>query len=456
MGMINNHQVQAIIGMKTWPEAAIVADLGRKAQVPVLSFADSIPLSASDRWPFLIPLAHNRCTEMRAIAAIVGSWRWRRVTVIHEEVDYVSRDINSCLAEALQEVGSEIDYRLNLPPLSSSLPYELEKIKSRQCRVFIVHTSIELATRLFAEAKRMGMMESEYVWITTDSITSLLDFVDSSVISSMQGVLGVKNYFPPTSERFPDLQRRFRQRFRLEYPQEENPEPGIFALKAYDAVWAVAKAMERMSSNASHNHPSSYHPEETEISTDPEIKLKVSAEGQKLLETILSSDFEGLTGEFRFNGGQLNPPKVLQVVNVVGKSYREMGFWSQESGFCDAENRSRRVSMEMLGQIFWPGGSWTVPKGWAPPINGSLLRIGVPAKSAFREFVNVSCFPHTNVPNVTGFSIDVFKAVVGHLPYSLPYKFIPYNGTYDSLIEQVKLKVSNCFNSPCNFNNTSN
>ncbi|KAM1012682.1 hypothetical protein ACFX2C_042905 [Malus domestica] len=53
----------------------------------------------------------------------------------------------------------------------------------------------------------------------------------------------------------------------------------------------------------------------------------------------------------------------------------------------------------------------------------------------------------TDTTEITGFSIDVFKAVLGVLPYDLPYEFIPYEnpdgtsaGSYNDLLSQVHLK----------------
>jgi ionotropic glutamate receptor len=62
--------------------------------------------------------------------------------------------------------------------------------------------------------------------------------------------------------------------------------------------------------------------------------------------------------------------------------------------------------------------------------------------------VKVTRDPSSNTKTVTGYSIDVFDAVVKALPYALPYEYIPFAkpdgepaGTYNDLIYQVYLKV---------------
>ena len=70
------------------------------------------------------------------------------------------------------------------------------------------------------------------------------------------------------------------------------------------------------------------------------------------------------------------------------------------------------------------------------------MKIGVPPKSGFPEFLSVA-FDSSNQSKVTGFCIDVFNAVLSRLHHALPYDLIPYsNDDYDDLVYQVYLKVS--------------
>ncbi|XP_020413098.1 glutamate receptor 2.1 [Prunus persica] len=59
---------------------------------------------------------------------------------------------------------------------------------------------------------------------------------------------------------------------------------------------------------------------------------------------------------------------------------------------------------------------------------------------AFTQFVKVRYDPDNNETDISGFSIDVFEAAVKHLPYQLPYEFVPFNGSYDEMVELVSNK----------------
>ncbi|PIA30587.1 hypothetical protein AQUCO_05500120v1 [Aquilegia coerulea] len=427
--LINETKVGVILGFRMCDDVAFVAELGRRANVPVLSFADTTSLGSSKRWPFLIQASPDQYKQMRAVASIIGTWEWRKVNIIYEDVSSARSGIFPHLIDALQEMGSHVEHFLPLPSLNLSLTEELENLKGEQCRVFIVHTSLPMANNLFKEAKKVGLMEKDSVWIITNGVTDHVDFANGSVISTMQGIIGVRTYFPQSTAKFIKFKSRFQHNFHQEYPKEVNTEPGIFALQAYDAVWMVALAMNK-------------NVKATGETIDPEKSVS-PLYGKGLLEEILSSRYVGLTGEFRFIEGALIPSRIFRVVNVIGKSYRELGYWSEGQGFSKSLTGATNISMKILGQVLWPGGPWSVPRGWAVPTSENPLTIGVPynpiSDRFFERFIYVGYGPGGK-PSVTGYSIDVFSAVLGQMAYNIPYNFVPYNDTYDSLVEQVYSK----------------
>ncbi|KAH9763851.1 glutamate receptor [Citrus sinensis] len=415
MDLMDSQKVEAILGPQTSEETSSVAEIASKKQIPVLSFADATPNWATERWPFLLQASQNQLAQMKAIAAIVQSWEWHQVTVIYEDIDSSATGILPHLSDALREAGAEIIHVLALPHFPSSrLSEELEKLKGGQCRVFVVHLSLELAVHLFEKANKMKMMEKDYIWITTDAFTSLVHSINTSSISSMQGILGVRSHFPEDKPKFQDFCKRFRKRFGAEYPEEDNNhEPGALAVQTYDAVWSVALAM----------------------------KQKSEKLNQKLLRRILLSDFDGLTGKVEFMNQKVAPAHTYQIINLMGKSYRELGFWTYGLGFSDTiiDPKYNYSSMKDLGQVFWPGAPWYTPKGWTLPAKDQPLRIGVPIGSEFQQYVNVEYDELRNFTYFGGFSIELFKALVEKLPFYLPYNFIPFNGSYDDLVKQLYL-----------------
>ncbi|GMY37628.1 glutamate receptor 2.9-like [Fagus crenata] len=420
--MIREKKVEVIIGMHAWQKAALVADIGGQAHVPVISFAAPAitPPLMTLRWPFLIQMARNGSQQIKCIADIVHSYDWQMVIAIYEDEAFGGDSGKlALLSEALQNVGSEIEYSLVLPPFSSmSDPAEvvrdqLFKLQKTQSRVFIIlESSLAMVTHLFREAKKMGLVGRESAWIIPDGITGLLDSVNNSVVSSMEGTLGIKtDDSGEGSSEYKDFHAQFRKIFRTEYPEEDNSDPGIFALRAYDSIKIVIQAIKRITSNTS----------------SPEM----------LLHNMLSSNFSGLSGKIHFEGNQLSDTPILRIVNVVGKRYKEIDFWTPEFGFSMNPSMEKNDATNTLaGPVIWPGNlKRTHPKGWEMPTHAKPLKIGVPGITTFEKFVKVEYREKEN--NYSGFCIEIFLKVVGLLPYSLPYKFEAYNGTYDDLLYHV-------------------
>lgn len=134
---------------------------------------------------------------------------------------------------------------------------------------------------------------------------------------------------------------------------------------------------------------------------------------------------------------------------------RGIGFWTLEHGIVrqlkfDAVNTSHKdysTSQANLKAIIWPGDTTYTPKGWVVPTNGKVLRVAVPVKTFYSDFVRVTRDPITNRTMVTGYCIDVFEAVMAALPYSVPYEYIPFEkpygeqGGFDILLHQLFLGV---------------
>ncbi|XP_061357011.1 glutamate receptor 2.8-like [Gastrolobium bilobum] len=75
------------------------------------------------------------------------------------------------------------------------------------------------------------------------------------------------------------------------------------------------------------------------------------------------------------------------------------------------------------------------------------LRVGVPKKDGFTQFVKVVWDSHEKKYNVSGYCMDVFNAVVNLLPFKVSLEIEPFvnesretAGSYDTLVQQVPTK----------------
>nr|XP_043626316.1 glutamate receptor 2.7-like isoform X2 [Erigeron canadensis] len=429
--LLKNVQVMAILGPQTSSQAAFVIDIGNTSRVPIISPATSPSLSPTHN-VYFIRIAPDSSSQLKPIAELIKYFGWREVALIYEDSEY-GRGLVPYFTDVMLAIGTKLMPGTIIYPSASddSILKKLYKLKGMQTRVFVVHALPALASHFFKKVTEAGMMVEGYVWIITEVLTSRLHSLDPTDIDLMQGVLGVKSYIPRSSDLI-TFEKRWKQEFWSQNPNYEMVELDMFGLWAYDSIFALAMALEKISSEAKTTFQ-----REMESSTDLDT-IGTSEIGSRLVPWIRNSSFKGLSGEFHVVDGQLQWSD-YQIVNIIGMRENPIGFWTPKNGILKKLNNQTKG----LRAIIWPGDSHVIPKGLKiSTIN--ILRVGVPFKSGFQDFLDCKINPQTQQVVVTGFCVDIFEAVVRTLPYSLKHEFIPFvgsdgksAGTYDDLLRSL-------------------
>ncbi|TYG60105.1 hypothetical protein ES288_D07G041500v1 [Gossypium darwinii] len=441
--LIRNVEVQAIIGPRSSMQANFVISLGNKSQVPIISFSATSPSLTSLKSPYFFRAARSGSFQVNAIRDIVEEFGWREVVPIYID-NLFGETLIPYLTAALQEINIRVPYLSVIPESADDdlITKELYKLMNNQTRVFIVHVAMPLGSRILVKDEEIGMMSEGYVWIMTDSMTTLWRSINSSAINALQGILGVKSYVPKSKE-LENFTVRWKRKFQSDNPNV-NAEMNIIGLWAYDATFAVARAVENAgTANLRFNRTNISGSGATDLET-----LGVSQNGPQLIKELSKINFTGLSGDFHFVNGQLES-SVFQIVNVNGNGERRVGFWTPQSGLVkdwkSTNTSAKSSSKPKLGPIIWPGDTNSVPKGWKIPVEGKKLKIGVPVKDGFTEFVKVTWDSNSKkAKSIGGYCIDVFDAVMSKMPYPVPYEYVPFAtpegnaaGSYNDLIDQV-------------------
>ncbi|CAL2276590.1 unnamed protein product [Prunus armeniaca] len=440
LDLINNVEVQAIIGLESSMQASFVISLGDKAQVPIISFTATSPSLGGS---YLFRIAQNDSSQAEAISTIIQAFGWSEAVLITIDSEF-GLGVTPYLTTALHAVGVRIPYWSVISPMATDdqILVELYKLMKMQTRVFIVHILPSLGFRFFAKAKEVGMMDEGYVWIVTSGMANVFSSSNFSVIDNMQGVLGLKTYVPNTKE-LENFRARWQRKFQQDNPTIPDDKLNVFGLWAYDAAWALAMAVEKVAGTNFSFQKMNISPNSTYLG-----RLEVSQSGPQLAREISRTRFKGLSGDFSLIKGQLQS-STFQVINMNDNGERGVGFWTPQNGLVRKLNWNNTstysTSNANLGPIIWPGETMSTPKGWDIPA-GSNLRVLVPVKMLFKEFVNVTYGPSSHTTTVAGYCIEVFEAVMKTLPYAVSYQFIPFAtpngesaGTYDELVNQVFL-----------------
>ncbi|KAI5418860.1 hypothetical protein KIW84_043185 [Lathyrus oleraceus] len=422
----------AIIGPQTSTTAHVISHIANELHVPLLSFSATDPTLSSLQFPFFIRTAFNDIFQMTAIADMVSHYGWREVIVVYGDDDHGRNGIGA-LADKLAERRCKISFKAPMTPDAKreEITDILVQVALAESRVIVLHTSTSWGPKVLSVAKSLGMMQNGYVWIATTFLTSYIDIdspLSSDEMDNIQGVITLRMYIPDSK-----LKRSFVSRWtNLTRGKEGNGSLGLstYGIFAYDTVYVLARALDTFLKQGN-QITFSHDPKISELRGDSLHldAVKIFNEGNLLCKSIYAVNMTGVTGPFRYtpDGNLANP--AYEIINVIGSGTRRIGYWSNYSGlsvvppetlYSKPPNRS--YENQKLLTVFWPGETTQTPRGWVFPSNGKLLRIGVPKRVSYREFV--SQVQSTDM--FKGFCIDVFLSAVNLLPYAVPYKFVPY------------------------------
>lgn len=440
--------VVAVIGPQSSGIAHVMSHVITEFHIPLLSFGATDPTLSALQYPYFLRTTQSDYFQMHAIAALVDFFQWREVIAIFVDDDYGRNGI-SALGDALAAKRAKISYKAPFKPGATRTEINdlMVGVNLMESRIFVVHVNPESGLSVFSVAKGLGMLGNGYVWIATDWLATVLDSsdtVDPDRMNLLQGVIALRHHIPDS-----DLKKSFMSRW------NKLKNKGIsglnsYAFYAYDSVLLAAHALDLFFKEG----------ENISFSSDPKLhdtkgsKLHLSSlhafdGGQKLLQILIAMNFTGLSGQIQFDSVKNRIHPAYEVLNIGGTGVRRIGYWSNYSGLSviSPETLYRRSpktnSSNHLYSVIWPGEITTKPRGWVFPNNGKPLRIGVPDRVSFQEFVAKDKGPL----GVRGYCIDVFEAAVSLLPYAVPHTYMLYgkgsrNPDYDDLVYQVVENVS--------------
>nr|XP_043630686.1 glutamate receptor 3.5-like [Erigeron canadensis] len=439
------NDVVGIIGPQSSIIARLISHVVSELHIPLLSFGATDPTLSSLQYPYFVHTTLTDYYQMSAIADLVSYFDWKEVTAIFVDDDYGRNGIMA-LDDALDKKRAKISYKASYTPGAShsDITELLTGINLMESRVYVVHVYPDSGLDIFTVAKTLGMMTSGYVWITTDWLMAVLDsseFPDPKTMDLIQGVVSLRQHTSSS-----DFKKSFTNKWKS-IKGKNTSSFNAYALSAYDSIWLLAHALDKFLKSGGGLSFSN----DSKLRQSNGSKLKFSAlrifnEGEQLLQTILATEFMGLTGKVKFDQQKNLMHPAYDVLNIGGTGIRTFGYWSNYSGLSTSapeslyakQAKSSADDQHRLYSVVWPGGMSKVPRGWVFPNHGKPLRVAVPYGYSYKEVVTKDESPK----GAKGYCIDVFEAAVNLLPYPVTPEYILYgdgqkNPSYTDLVRDV-------------------
>ncbi|XP_020399730.1 glutamate receptor 3.1 [Zea mays] len=439
--------VIAIIRPQCSPIAHIISYVANELQVPLMSFASDATLS-SIQFPFFVRTMPSDLYQMAAVAAVIDYYQWKIVTAIYVDDDYGRNGIAALddeLTARRCKISFKIGFRSNAK--KSDLLNLLVTVSNMESRVIILHTGSEPGLKLLSLANGLKMMGNSYVWIATDWLFAYLDAnssVSAETINAMQGVLTIRPHTPKSKVKS-NLVSKWSSLSKKYYHSDLRT--SAYGFYVYDSVWTVARALDAFFEDGgriSFTNDSRLR-DETRGTLHLEA-MSVFDMGNKLLNKIRNVNFTGVSGQVQFNAQFELIHPAYDIISIIGNGMRIIGFWSNYTRLLstvlpeDLYSKPPNTSLanQQLYDVIWPGETAQRPRGWAFPSNAKELKISVPNRFSFKDFVSKD----NATGSMKGYCIDVFTQALALLPYPVTYRFIPFgNGTenphYSQLVQMV-------------------
>ncbi|XP_022776636.1 glutamate receptor 3.7 [Durio zibethinus] len=417
----------AIIGPQSSSIAHMISGIANALRVPLVSYAATDPTLSALQFPFFLRTVQSDFNQMVAMADLVDFYGWKEVIAIYVDDDYGRNGI-SALNDELNRRQTKAFYKFPLPVhfTQSHIISLLNHSKLLGPRVYVVHVNPDPQLRIFATAEKLQMMTSNYVWLATDWLSATIDSfspMNQTALQVLQGVVGLRQHIPESNKK-KDFVSRWRK---MQQKGLAKSELNTYGLCAYDTVWTVAHAIDKFINDGNNlTFSSSNKLNDTRTAKMHLEELKVFDGGDSLLKDLLHTNFSGLTGQVHFSSDRNIVTSGYDVINIHKMAVQIVGYWSSifhlsvsPPETLQGTQKSYSEIDQKLHSITWPGGKTERPRGWVIADDERPLRIGVPYRASFIDFVTEQHDNH----KIAGYCIDVFTEALKFIAYNVPYKF---------------------------------
>ncbi|KAH7692079.1 Ionotropic glutamate receptor plant protein [Dioscorea alata] len=424
-------QVVGVVGPQCSIIANIISHIAKELKVPLLSFAATDPTISSLQYPYFIRTTLSDAFQMQAVSNFINYYQWRQVIAIFMDDEYGRNGIIA-LADMLAEIQSKISFKVALPQDANptDIASLLAGVVQIETRIIILHANELTGVTTLTVAQSLGMMKNGYVWIVTDWLASVLDSrgpLAPQVMQAIQGVVFLRQHIEESAKKTQFVSRWSKL---VKMQTKEKLQLNSYGLYAYDSVWVFARALDEYLNDGGN----------ISFSSDPNLQasdgrsghlnrkaMSIFNGGEILLEKIKDIRTKGVTGliQFDHDGNRIHP--AYEIVNVIDSELKIIGYWSNYSRLSinppeKLYNKHANYTSisQRLKDVVWPGRTTLNPRDRVFLDNGKKLRIAVPNRVSFRQFVSRN--PKTG--EIEGYVIDIFTTAIKLLPYHVSYNFI--------------------------------
>ena len=389
-----NSGVSAVITIGDSSDAAIKSDIFTPLKIPLIAVSATDPYLWNNNREYLIRLSASDFYQNEAIYDLIKHYKWPEVTILGTADAY---GMNGMIKlENLLVADSSITIKdvLYFPTDNCDISDQLMTIQHSLVKVIVLNVSVKFGKCVLEKAHEMGLMGSDYVWIVTDAIAAQPEYLaehDGNFLSFYEGLIGIR----PAQIKGAEYSK-LKDSYILDGGEVDDLTS--YTVLSYDAVGLIEAALEKTSEDLTQN------------SVKCSSKSEGWDKGKTVLDSILKSNYTGISGEISFTHLGEKSNVAYDILNFVDDKFTTVGIWTNTSGL--------KMSKSKTVQFFEETN--VVPTGIAMNLVGRHLRLGTTEEEPFMFYSTEGCEANECW---TGMVNDMVVQLANELGFT--YEYIP-------------------------------
>ena len=409
--------------IKIFHYTTIIADLGNKVGIPIVSYAATDPdLSDRNVYPAFHRTVPSDNSAASAIVKLFLRFNWTSCIIIYQNDAYGSGGVKAISEEFINN-GLIISNTLVFNIATLSMRDNLKTIlTSSVTRIVVLWAGSNYSSLILQNALDSDVLGPHFTWILSSTVP----------LKSFNGMLIVE----PTIANVVHTQINttlLHAAYNIWKKYEPKTYPGstkvdYYALFAFDATWLLIQSLKELCSRTINSSNSCTSFINSSFCFDRRF-----LNSNLFFDTINNIKFLGVSGPIQFNSN------VTDRINGIYYFVQNCQSSSKGLNFVPVLKYSNQYGWQEYSDsnvIIWPGSSLRPPSGTAK-IDGVKLRIGVIESIPFTMSRTVINAFGENKRNLVGYIPDFIDLLQNKMKFIPEIHLIPSNTTYASLPQVV-------------------
>ncbi|CAF0737688.1 unnamed protein product [Rotaria sordida] len=423
--------IVGIIGPALSREAHLVADFGRTIGIPVISYSVTDPdLSNRNVHRNFYRTVPSDNSAALAIAKLFFRFNWTSCILIHQN-DAFGTGGAKIINEVFINNNLIVEQLIIFDILTLRIRGDLKSyLINSPTRIVILWAQSIYINSILENAIQYDLLAPQFTWILSSSI-SLKNF-NSTLYEQLIGLFSIE---PVTASvvNVPINTTLLNAAYQIWQQYEPETFPGstnvnFYALFAFDATWALIKALEKVCSTIKNNSYSC-----SSFIGSSFCFHRRFVHSDLLLNALCRADFLGVSGPIKFNFNVTD--------RTIGSYYYLQNVQPSSNGLnfvpvLEYSDTTDWKTFKQTNVFIWPGNLLEPPTGRAI-LKGVTLRIGVIESIPFTIVTNIIDEFGQSTTKLTGYVPDLIAILADKIGFIPNIQLAPSNQTYSGLIQAV-------------------